>query len=96
MTQRRRDKQRNNATVSPLYADLSGLPPTLIATADHDLLRSEGTMLGTRIREYGVNVNHVEYAGIVHGLLGLGHVSPTAEAGQDLFERFYRLRRYLS
>lgn len=90
-------EQRADATVSPLYAELSGLPPTLLATAEHDLLRSEGTMLGTRMREYGVNVDHVEYAGLVHGFLGLGHVSPAAtEAGQDLFERFHSLRQSLS
>jgi acetyl esterase len=90
-------EQRADATVSPLYAKLSGLPPTLLATAEHDLLRSEGTMLGTRMQDCGVNVDPVEYAGLVHGFLGLGHVSPAAaEAGQDLFERFHRLRHNLS
>lgn len=90
-------EQRNRATVSPLYADLWGLPPTLLATAEHDLLRSEGIMLGTRMRECDVNVDHVEYAGLVHGFLGLGHVSQVeAEAGEELFQRFHRQRRNLS
>ena len=90
-------EQRTDATVSPLYAELSGLPSTLLATAEHDLLRSEGTMLGTRMRECGVNVDRVDYAGLVHGFLGLGHVSTAAAAaGQDLFERFHRLRQNLS
>jgi hypothetical protein len=39
----------------------------------------------------------VEYAGLVHGFWGLGHLSPAAaEAGQDLFQRFHRQRRNLS
>jgi acetyl esterase len=90
-------EQRADATVSPLYANLSGLPPTVLATAEHDLLRLEGRMLGTRMREYGVNFDHVEYAGLIHGFLGLGHVTPAAtEAGQDLFQRLHRLRHNLS
>lgn len=87
-------EQRADATVSPLFADLSGLPPTLLATAEHDLLRSEGTALAARMRADGVAVDLVEHAGLVHGFLGLGHLSPTAaQASQDLFERFGRLTR---
>jgi len=87
-------EQRADAAVSPLFAKLSGLPPTLLATAEHDLLRTEGTALAARMRAHGVNVEHVEYSGLVHGFLGLGQLSPVAaEASQDLFERFHRLTR---
>lgn len=90
-------EQRADATVSPLFAKLSGLPPTLLATAEHDLLRTEGTTLAARMRTHGVNVERVEYAGLVHGFLGLGQLSPAAaEAGRDVFERFHRLIRDLA
>ena len=37
----------------------------------------------------GVEVQHVQNDGMVHGFLGLSHVSEAAaKAGRDLFERF--------
>ena len=80
--------------VSPAHADLTGLPPTLLATAEHDPLRDEGNALVQQLRDVGVEVQHVPHAGLVHGFLGLGHVSEAAaEAGRDLFDRFGNLLR---
>jgi acetyl esterase len=80
--------------VSPRHADLTGLPPTLLATAEHDPLRDEGNALAQQLRDVGVEVQHVPHAGLVHGFLGLGHVSVVAaEAGRDLFDRFGDLLR---
>jgi acetyl esterase len=80
--------------VSPAHADLTGLPPTLLATAGHDPLRDEGNALVQQLRDVGVEVRHVPHAGLVHGFLGLGHVSKVAaEAGRDLFDRFGDLLR---
>lgn len=75
--------------VSPAHADLAGLPPTLLATAEHDPLRDEGNALAQQLRDVGVEVQHVQNSGLVHGFLGLSHVSEAAaEAGRDLFDRF--------
>jgi acetyl esterase len=75
--------------VSPAHADLTGLPPTLLATAEHDPLRDEGNALAQQLRDVGVEVQHVQNGGLVHGFLGLSHVSEAAaEAGRDLFDRF--------
>jgi acetyl esterase len=80
--------------LSPQHADLSGLPGTLLATAEHDPLRDEGEALARRLRDVGVGVQHVPYDGLVHGFLGLGHVSEAAgEASRDLFRRFGALIR---
>jgi acetyl esterase/lipase len=44
------------------------------------------------LRAAGVQVEHVAGPGLVHGYLGLGHVSAAAEvAGAALFTRFGRL-----
>ena len=86
--------QRGTAAVSPLFSTLSGLPPTLLATAEHDLLHDEGIALVARLRAQGVTTHHVDYPGLVHGFLGLGHLSSTAaEASTNLFERFRHLTR---
>jgi acetyl esterase len=84
--------RRADPAVSPLHADLSGLPPVVLATAEHDPLRDEGEALAVRLRDAGVEVDHRPHPGLVHGFLGLGHVSPAAaRAGSALFTRFAQL-----
>jgi acetyl esterase len=56
--------------VSPIKrADLSGLPPALIVTAEHDPLRDEGELYGRRLREAGVDATVSRYAGAGHGFV---------------------------
>jgi len=59
----------------PLLAeDLSGLPPTLLLTAEFDPLRDEGLAYARRLAEAGVAVEHVHAADQMHGFLLLGRV----------------------
>ncbi len=56
--------------VSPIKReDLSGLPPALIVTAEHDPLRDEGELYGQRLREAGVEATVSRYAGANHGFV---------------------------
>jgi acetyl esterase len=56
--------------VSPIKRrDLSGLPPALIVTAEHDPLRDEGELYGRRLREAGVDATVSRYAGAGHGFV---------------------------
>jgi acetyl esterase len=58
--------------------DLSGLPPALVLTAEFDPLRDEGREYVRRLKEAGVEVEHVHAADQMHGFLLLGRVVANA------------------
>ena len=54
-----------------LAEDLSGMPPTYLATAGFDPLRDEGEMFGRRLADAGVPVVLRRHAGLVHGFVNM-------------------------
>ncbi len=58
--------------------DLSGLPPTLIMTAEFDPLRDEGLAYVERLASAGVEVEHVHAADQMHGFLMMDRAVPRA------------------
>jgi hypothetical protein len=51
---------------SPLFGDLSNLPPMLIQSGDSEVLRDEVTLLAHKATLAGVNVTHELYEDMVH------------------------------
>jgi acetyl esterase len=66
----RDDARRTEPYASPLLAaDLSGLAPAVVLTAEHDVLRAEGDAYAVRLTEAGVDVVHRVVTGRDHYFL---------------------------
>ncbi|MDD3353612.1 alpha/beta hydrolase [Zoogloea sp.] len=79
---------------SPILAKrFDGLPPALIITAGCDPLSDDGRAYGECLREAGVEVEWVNYEGMVHGFVTLGKFFP--QAGQAVERASIELRKRL-
>lgn len=73
------DADRADARVSPLRAaELRGLPPTCIHTAEFDPLRDEGAAYAERLRLAGVRSTYRCHLGMIHLFYGLAALIPYA------------------
>jgi len=89
---------RREIHASPLNAtaaQLAGLPPTLIQTAEFDVLRDEGNAYGRKLDEAGVAVTCTQYNGMIHdyGLLNALAGVPAVQAAMR--QAGTELRRHL-
>ncbi len=84
-----------NPLASPLRAvDVSGLPPTVIITAEYDPLRDEGAAYAERLRRAGVFVSYMCCEELIHAFIFMGGISSAAAtAVENMLKMFSLLMR---
>jgi acetyl esterase len=73
-----------NPMISLVQANLKGMPPTTIITAEIDPLMSEGKTLADKLKADGVPVTYQNYKGVTHEFFGMATVVPEAKQAQQL------------
>lgn len=74
---------RHDPRISPMRGNLNGLPKTLVCTAEYDPLRDEGEAYAARLKDAGVDVEHVRYDGLTHAFVDLSVIIPSAASAVD-------------
>ena len=65
-------------------ANLKGLEPTTVITAEVDPLRSDGQMLAQKLKDAGVKVDSKTYEGVTHEFFGMGAVVGNAKSAEKM------------
>ena len=90
--------KRKEINASPLQASieqLKGLPPTLIQTAENDVLRDEGEAYGRKLDAAGVQVTSVRYNGMIHDFGLLNAISQVPAVRSSLKQAGEELKKHL-
>lgn len=76
-----------------LAPDLAGLPPTVMVTAEFDVLRDEGVLFGKRLAASGVPVETMNCEGVIHGFV---HYAGAIRRGRTVLREVgEKLQRHL-
>lgn len=68
--------------LSLVKANLKGLPPTTIITAELDPLHDDGELLAKKMKDAGVTIDYINYDGVTHEFFGMAAVVPEAKQAQ--------------
>jgi acetyl esterase len=70
---------------SPVFAaDVSGVAPAVIVTAEFDPLRDEGEAYAAKLEAAGVPVTAQRYDGMIHGFFSMAAITPVADQAVTL------------
>ncbi|OOQ57918.1 alpha/beta hydrolase [Mucilaginibacter pedocola] len=91
-------EKRKEIYASPLQASLEqlkGLPPTLIQTAENDILCDEGEAYGTKLSDAGVTVTTVRYNDVIHDFGLLNGLATIPQTKSLFLQAAAELKKYL-
>src|SRR3954452_16306553 len=71
--------QRDDPLVSPLRADLRGLPPLYVSAAELDPLRDDSERLAGRLALAGVDFDYRLWRGVCHACIMMSRMLPAAD-----------------
>lgn len=80
-------EDRTDPRLDLIHANLKGLPPVVLISAQIDPLRSDADVLEVSLKKAGVNVEHKVYPGTTHEFFGMAAVVPEAKDAQALAGR---------
>jgi acetyl esterase/lipase len=84
------ESQRGGERVSPLRADLTGLPPIVLDACGDDLLVDQARDLADRVRSTGGRIEYREHPGAFHGYHALAPLVPGTTEAVDSFAQTLR------
>jgi acetyl esterase/lipase len=77
-------------SLSPIYGDLHGLPPTLVMTSTRDQLLSQSTLFHRALRGAGVDADLVVFEAMPHAFWAY-IISPESDEAFGIMSAFFRL-----
>ena len=81
-----------NPLISPIYADLSGLPPLLVQAGTSEVLLSDSTRLAERAKAAGVDVTLEEWDDMIHVWHFFAFMLPEAQQAIARIGEFVRAK----
>lgn len=81
--------QRNLPTISPITADLSGLPPVLIHSAEDELVTKDNIAYAEKMAAYGGDVRLKIWRGMFHDFTVVGHTLKESRESLEEFGLFF-------
>ncbi|PLS07175.1 alpha/beta hydrolase [Neobacillus cucumis] len=76
--------------ISPVFADLSGLPPLMIQAGNHEILQSDALSLAAKAKDAGVDVSLKVWDGMWHVWQISGDILPEAKKATREIGQFIR------
>jgi acetyl esterase/lipase len=91
-------RQHTDPLITPLHADaadLAAFPPSLVITAEADVVRDQGEAFAARLREAGAATTAVRYEGTIHGFVTLDALRDTSASRAAVAQAVAALRTSL-
>ena len=76
--------------ISPIFADLHGLPPLLIYAGEYEILRAESIRFSEKAHNAGVDVTHKIWKGMIHAFPLFAGFIPEGKIAIAEISKFFR------